>query len=233
VQHLLRCASAGFVALCLSLLSVILMLPRPAAGSPAPPHRPAAASPVSDLAVKSAAAPSTHRVSKGETLYRIADRAYGDPATWPALWWVNRRRVHNPDLVPAGTVLHLSAWHPKRAWLTRAALAAVPPPPPPPAPAAAPAAPAGSSAPAPAPAAAAPASGVNWDAIAACESGGNWSESTGNGYYGGLQFTQSTWEANGGTGSPANASRAQQIAVANNVLASQGIGAWPTCGGQG
>lgn len=59
---------------------------------------------------------------------------------------------------------------------------------------------------------------VNWDAIAACESGGNWSTNTGNGHYGGLQFKQSTWAAHGGVGSPATASREQQIAVAENVL---------------
>ena len=73
-------------------------------------------------------------------------------------------------------------------------------------------------------------SGVNWDAVAACESGGNWAINTGNGYYGGLQFTMGTWRANGGSGSPHNASRAEQIRVANNVLKSQGIGAWPSCG---
>jgi resuscitation-promoting factor RpfC len=72
---------------------------------------------------------------------------------------------------------------------------------------------------------------VNWDAVAQCESGGNWSANTGNGFYGGLQFKQSTWEANGGVGSPAQASREQQIAVANRVLATQGPEAWPTCGG--
>ncbi|GAB21136.1 putative resuscitation-promoting factor [Gordonia polyisoprenivorans NBRC 16320 = JCM 10675] len=72
--------------------------------------------------------------------------------------------------------------------------------------------------------------GHNWDAVAQCESGGNWGISTGNGYYGGLQFTQSTWEANGGTGNPANASREEQIRVAENVLATQGPGAWPVCG---
>lgn len=72
--------------------------------------------------------------------------------------------------------------------------------------------------------------GVDWDAIAQCESGGNWAISTGNGYYGGLQFTLSTWRANGGVGNPANASRQQQVAVAERVLKSQGIGAWPTCG---
>jgi hypothetical protein len=54
---------------------------------------------------------------------------------------------------------------------------------------------------------AANADSVNWDAIAACESGGNWSINTGNGYYGGLQFSPSTWRANGGSGLPHNASR--------------------------
>ena len=76
-------------------------------------------------------------------------------------------------------------------------------------------------------------SGVNWDAVASCESGGNWSTNTGNGYYGGLQFTMGTWQSNGGSGSPHNASRAEQIRVAENVLNSQGIGAWPVCGGRG
>jgi LysM repeat protein len=71
---------------------------------------------------------------------------------------------------------------------------------------------------------------INWDAVAACESGGNWATSTGNGFYGGLQFTLSTWRANGGAGSPVNASRAEQIRVAENVVKSQGLGAWPVCG---
>ncbi len=71
---------------------------------------------------------------------------------------------------------------------------------------------------------------VNWDAIAQCESGGNWTSNTGNGNYGGLQFKQATWTANGGVGSPANASRADQIKVAENVLRTQGLGAWPKCG---
>ena len=74
---------------------------------------------------------------------------------------------------------------------------------------------------------------VNWDAIAACESGGNWGISTGNGYSGGLQFTPSTWRSNGGSGSPNGASRDEQIRVAENVLHSQGIGAWPVCGRRG
>ena len=68
-----------------------------------------------------------------------------------------------------------------------------------------------------------------WDSLAQCESGGNWGINTGNGYSGGLQFSASTWAAHGGTGSAANASREQQIAVAQRVQASQGWGAWPAC----
>ena len=71
----------------------------------------------------------------------------------------------------------------------------------------------------------------NWDAMAQCESGGNWAADTGNGYYGGLQFAPATWASNGGIGSPAAASREEQIRVARNVLQTQGLGAWPVCGG--
>lgn len=77
---------------------------------------------------------------------------------------------------------------------------------------------------------AAPANAVDWDAIAQCESSGNWSINTGNGYSGGLQFSPSTWAAYGGTGMAHEASREEQIRVAENVLQGQGIGAWPHCG---
>ncbi|MFD5784362.1 transglycosylase family protein [Streptomyces sp. NPDC126933] len=72
-----------------------------------------------------------------------------------------------------------------------------------------------------------------WDQVAQCESGGNWSINTGNGFYGGLQFTTSTWAAYGGSAYAARAdqaSKSQQIAVAEKVLAGQGKGAWPSCG---
>jgi nucleoid-associated protein YgaU len=84
-----------------------------------------------------------------------------------------------------------------------------------------------------APAAPAQASDVNWDAIASCESGGNWGINTGNGYSGGLQFSRSTWAAHGGrkyARTAGQASRTEQIRVAERVLRGQGIGAWPTCG---
>ncbi|MFJ5877699.1 transglycosylase family protein [Streptomyces sp. NPDC093088] len=72
-----------------------------------------------------------------------------------------------------------------------------------------------------------------WDRVAQCESGGNWSINTGNGYYGGLQFSASTWAAYGGTAYASTAdqaSKSQQIAIAEKVLAGQGKGAWPSCG---
>lgn len=77
---------------------------------------------------------------------------------------------------------------------------------------------------------------VNWDAVAACESGGNWSISTGNGYHGGLQFAPGTWNGNGGGKYAPRADLAtadQQKEIAENVLNSQGIGAWPVCGRRG
>ncbi|MEU9573064.1 transglycosylase family protein [Streptomyces massasporeus] len=72
-----------------------------------------------------------------------------------------------------------------------------------------------------------------WDAVAQCESGGNWSINTGNGYYGGLQFSASTWAGYGGTkyaSTADQATKAQQIEIGEKVLAGQGKGAWPVCG---
>ncbi|MGW4034335.1 transglycosylase family protein [Streptomyces sp. NPDC004838] len=77
------------------------------------------------------------------------------------------------------------------------------------------------------------ATAAEWDKVAQCESGGNWSINTGNGYYGGLQFSASTWAAFGGTqyaSTADKASKSQQIQIAEKVLAGQGKGAWPTCG---
>jgi resuscitation-promoting factor RpfA len=71
--------------------------------------------------------------------------------------------------------------------------------------------------------------GTVWDKLAQCESTGNWSINTGNGFSGGLQFTKSTWRAFGGKGQAHQASREEQIVVAERVLAQQGWGAWPAC----
>jgi LysM repeat protein len=179
--------------------------------------------------------PASYTVRPGDTLSQIAAHAYGSAADWPAVWWANRRQVSDPDLITAGQRLALPSSHRVSPWLARAALAATaaarPAPAAPGGASAAPAAPVRASSPAPA-----SSGGTNWSAIAACESSGNWAASTGNGFYGGLQFTEQTWLANGGGryASSANlATPAQQIAVAQNVLATQGIGAWPVCGARG
>ena len=73
-----------------------------------------------------------------------------------------------------------------------------------------------------------------WDQVAACESGGDWHINTGNGYHGGLQFSAQTWAGFGGTQyapTADQATKAQQIEIAEKVLAAQGAGAWPNCGG--
>jgi resuscitation-promoting factor RpfB len=104
-----------------------------------------------------------------------------------------------------------------------------PPPPPPPAPEPAPSTSSSGGGAAPP----ANTSGLNWDAVAQCESGGNWAANTGNGFYGGLQFDSGTWLANGGGAYAPRAdlaSREQQIAVANRLYAARGSSPWPVCG---
>jgi LysM repeat protein len=186
--------------------------------------------------------PASYTVHQGDTLSAIAARTYGTSADWPAVWWANRTQVSNPNVLLVGQRLQLPASGHVTASIARAAQAAIPAPP------TAPAPDPGSSAPvstvqsdpsavapvsAPAPASS---GGVNWSAIASCESGGNWSIDTGNGFYGGLQFTQQTWLGYGGgqyAPSANLASESQQIAVAERVVAGQGIGAWPVCGAGG
>jgi LysM repeat protein len=199
---------------------------------------PAAGMATAVMAVTISLQPVAHQdagytVRPGDSLSAIAAHAYGSAADWPAVWWANRHEVANPDVLTAGQRLQLPASGQVPAWMARAALAAIP--------GTAPAAPVSAPHADPAPpvqaaSVPAPSGGVNWSAIAACESGGDWSANTGNGFYGGLQFTEQTWLAYGGGeyASSANlASEAQQIAVAERVLAGQGIGAWPVCGAGG
>jgi LysM repeat protein len=163
-----------------------------------------------------------YTVKAGDSLSSIAAHNH---RTWPQLWFANRHKIGNPNMIVPGEGLRIPGPHGRSMAVPVQAPVSAPAP---------------SSQAASAPATAAPAAssagGVDWNAIAACESSGNWGASTGNGYYGGLQFTQQTWLANGGGqyASSANlASPGQQIAVAQRVLASQGIGAWPVCGGNG
>jgi Transglycosylase-like domain/NlpC/P60 family/LysM domain len=159
------------------------------------------------------ATPSHYVVRTGDTLSGISQRAR--LRTWTQLWRANARTVHDPDLIFPRQVLAIPrrdapGLAPPAAPVTRRH-------------AAAPARPArhrsGSTG----------AGETVWDRIAQCESGGNWATSTGNGYYGGLQFTRESWRAAGGTGMPQDASRAEQIRVAQRLQRLQGWGAWPVC----
>ena len=182
-------------------------------------------------------APASYIVHQGDTLSAIAAHSYGNSADWPAVWWVNRHQVSNPNVLLVGQRLRLPASGHVTAAMAHAAQAAIPAPPPP-----SPASTTPVSDPQPAPSAGAPVStpapassagGADWNAIAACESGGNWSINTGNGFYGGLQFTQQTWLGYGGGQYAPSANLAtpsEQISVGQRVLAGQGIGAWPVCG---
>jgi Transglycosylase-like domain len=111
-----------------------------------------------------------------------------------------------------------------------------PPPPPPPPPTTVPPAPAPAPAPPPAVAPNASGSGYNdpnnpaaWDRLAQCESGGNWAANTGNGYYGGIQFSLASWQGVGGPGRPDQASRETQIAMGQRLWNQGGWGHWPAC----
>ena len=71
---------------------------------------------------------------------------------------------------------------------------------------------------------------ARWQPVAECEAGGNWHINTGNGYYGGLQFSMPTWQAHGGAGVPSEHPAWRQAQVAERVRTSSGLGAWPHCG---
>jgi len=180
--------------------------------------------------------PRSVTVRPGDTLSGIAGNVYKDVSDWPAL--CDRNHLPDCDRIYAGQGLRVPR-HPSRyrapappAPVVAAAPVQTPAPQPPPA------APPVQSAPAPV-----SSSGINWGPIAQCESGGNWADDTGNGFYGGLQFTITTWLAYGGGAfapSANLASAGDQITVANRIAFTgwngtppQGMGAWPVCGAKG
>lgn len=166
---------------------------------------------------------NTVTVAPGDTLSAIADR-HG--TTYVRLFDANPN-IQDPNLILPGEVLRIPTVNeqlPDRL----AALAPAPSPKPAAAPAANTAPQTSVSRPIPAAASAAPSAGV-WYEIAQCESGGNWAANTGNGFYGGLQFTLSSWQSVGGSGYPNEASASEQIARAQMLQARQGWGAWPVC----
>ena len=168
--------------------------------------------------------PAHYTVKAGDTLSSIARHEYGSAARWPALWWVNKGKVHNPEAIRVGQRLTLSSWHPRKAWLNRAALAAIP--------AAAPALPVAAPAAVTQPAATATvtyggASGSYQACVIAAESGGNASAVNPSSGAGGLyQFLPSTWAALGHSGLPQNASVAEQNQAFQQEYAQSGGSAW-------
>ena len=175
--------------------------------------------------------PAATQASKGRRLFRsaIAEAVASDPAqrvvaSIRAPGWCSR----TPIWVGLGVVVALTAAVIIGTMLRTGTPGGVTSATSAPAAAAAPSAQAPAMPPATAPSAAqAPVS--TWDKVAQCESGGNWATSTGNGFHGGLQFTASTWRSFGGSGMPHQASRTEQIAVAERVLDAQGWKAWPAC----
>jgi len=230
-----RCALRATVALASAVAIVVTAAPMSMAGpaemagpTPGPtPIEPPAAQPV---AAPAAPTPVIHTVGAGDTLSKIAAAHGLDPSGgWRRLYDANPV-VGNPNIITPGMQLRIPAPDeqiPQRPLAT---------PPPRRRPTssgggAASSSNSSSDAPASASAASSSASGGVWDRLAQCESSGNWSSNVGT-YDGGLQFHPSTWKAHGGgqyATSAAGATKQQQIAIAERVLASQGWGAWPAC----
>lgn len=170
----------------------------------------------------------TEVVKPGDTAAGIADE---NGTSLPKLIQLNPAELNNPNLIYPGETLDVpggkSVSQVNAVVAVEPDLAPAPRPAPKPEPAPKPR-PAATPVPAPSPA---PSGGV-WDSLAACESGGNWSINTGNGFYGGLQFTLSSWAAVGGSGLPSEASKAEQIMRAQQLQSMQGWGAWPSCASQ-
>ena len=184
------------------------------------------------LSLHPAAAHHTqYTVKSGDSLASIAKHEYGSADRWPALWWVNRSKIRNPNMIGVGQRLKLSAWHPRFGWLTRAAMGAIPAPPAP-APVAEPVATGTGYAPVAAPAAPAQssysaASGSFQQCVIQAESGGNASAVNGSSGAGGLYgFLPSTWQALGHSGLPENASVAEQNQAFQQEYAQSGSSAW-------
>lgn len=154
-------------------------------------------------------------VKPGDTLSNIAK---ANDTTYTRLFDANLK-IKDPDVIHPGDKVRIP--HPEEKLKKRTLVTAVAPQ-------------ATYEAPAPSPRSqpsyhVSSASGGAWDQLASCESGGNWSTNTGNGYYGGLQFSLSSWRAVGGSGYPHQASKSEQIARAEMLKARQGWGAWPSC----
>ncbi len=150
-------------------------------------------------------------VQSGDSLSSLAT---SHNTTYPRLFYANTQ-VQNPNLIHPGDILRIPG---PAEQLPERPLPLNTPAPSPPQRAVTFAAPVAPSA-----------STEVWDRLAQCESGGNWSLNTGNGYYGGLQFSLTTWQRLGGSGYPNEASKSEQIARGQLLQTRSGWGAWPAC----
>jgi LysM repeat protein len=153
-------------------------------------------------ATAAVAHPESYEVQAGDTLASIAAQ-FDEISSWRELH--DRNGIEDPNLIVTGQILGLrgASTASSNGAVTSTGGAATTTP-------------------------ASTGAGV-WDRLAQCESSGNWRINTGNGYYGGLQFTLSSWEWVGGSGYPHQASKQEQIARAEILLDRQGWGAWPAC----
>ena len=222
---------AALVTVCALFAAVALA--GPAAARPAParsaapaPARSADPRPHPVLLAKSYTAPLVI-VRSGDSLSVIAKRACHRAGFWPELWWANRHRVHNPDLITPGERLRVPSCAPVRKAHAAAALEAIPKPPPAAPAAAGPATPPAGSAASPAQAASYSGGSGFQACVIARESGGNPSAVNPTSGAGGLyQFLPSTWAALGHSGLPENASVAEQNQAFAQEYAQSGTSAW-------
>jgi LysM repeat protein len=159
-----------------------------------------------------ASAHETYEVQPGDTLSAIA-RQHDEVASWHQLAEANAEKLPDPNLILPGQVLQLTAGEGTPAATSTTTETTT------------------STTTETTTTTTSTDAGV-WDRLAQCESSGDWSINTGNGYYGGLQFALSSWEWVGGTGYPHEASKAEQIARAEILLERQGWDAWPACSSQ-
>ena len=166
-------------------------------------------------------------VHSGDSLSSISQREFGSSASWPALWWANRHKVHNPSVIHAGERLVVPGSHKVKPWLTRAALAAMPAPAPVAAPVASSASTGASTSAAPAQQASYSGSGGFQSCVIQRESGGDASAVNASSGAGGLYgFLPSTWQSLGHSGLPENATVAEQNAAFAQEYAQSGGAAW-------
>lgn len=169
--------------------------------------------------------PVTVQIQPGDSLAKIGA---AHNTTYQRLYDANTY-VEHPDLIYPGNELRIPAAEEQLESRPLPANAHPPAETPKPATTKPVAAPARAAAPVAKPVANYASGGSVWDSLAKCESGGNWAINTGNGYYGGLQFSLSSWRAVGGSGLPSEASREEQIVRGEMLKARQGWGAWPSC----